>query len=76
MAEMKVLHIFKEKPDYIVRGIIEEQKKYAEVTEIFLYETEGAPTVTSPNSSVDNSAMNRYEKLIELIEKVDKLFTW
>jgi hypothetical protein len=73
MAEMKVLHIFKEKPDYIVRGIIEEQKKYAEVTEFFLYETEGAPTVTSIN---DNSAMNRYEKLIELIEKVDKLFTW
>jgi len=73
MAEMKVLHIFKEKPDYIVRGIIEEQKKYAEVSEFFLYETEGAPTVTSTN---DNSAMNRYEKLIELIEKVDKLFTW
>ncbi len=70
MAEMKVLHIFKEKPDYIVRGIIEEQKRYAEVTEFVLYET-GSAIFTG-----DNDTSNRYEKLIELIEKVDKLFTW
>ncbi len=70
MAEIKVLHILKEKPDYIVRGIIEEQRKYAEVTEFVLYATETA------TSTSDNDTSNKYEKLIELIEKVDRLFTW
>ncbi len=35
---MKVLHIFKERPDDLVKTILEEQKKVAEIIEIRLYE--------------------------------------
>ncbi len=56
---MKVLHIFKEEPDELVKAILEEQKKIAEVIEMRLYE-----------EPVD------YERLIEIIEVTDRLFTW
>ncbi len=55
----RVLHLFKERPDEIVRKIIEEQRRYAEIIEFRLYER-----------PVD------YDRLIELVEKVDKVFTW